>query len=55
MGEPVPIDFHKMTIQALKRYVLNHRDDQIAFQVLMERMVAQGQSQRCNEQQRDDG
>lgn len=36
-------DFQIMTIKELKKYVLEHRNDQTAFQILMERIDSQPQ------------
>ena len=36
-------DFQTMTMGELKKYVLEHRNDQAAFQALMERIDAQPQ------------
>lgn len=38
-------DFQTMTIRELKKYVLEHRNDQEAFQALMDRVDAQPQEQ----------
>jgi len=38
-------DFQRMTMGELKKYVLEHRNDQVAFQALMERIDAQTQDQ----------
>ncbi len=38
-------DFKAMTMQELKKYVLEHRNDQAAFQELMDRIDAQPQEQ----------
>lgn len=38
-------DFQTMTMGELKKYVLEHRNDQAAFQALMERIDAQPQKQ----------
>ena len=38
-------DFQTMTIGQLKKYVLEHRNDQAAFEALMERVDAQPQGQ----------
>lgn len=38
-------DFQIMTMRELKKYVLEHRNDQAAFQALMERVDAQPQDQ----------
>ncbi len=36
-------DFQTMTIRERKKYVLEHRNDQAAFQALMDRVDAQSQ------------
>jgi hypothetical protein len=38
-------DFKAMTMRELKKYVLEHRNDQAAFQELMDRIDAQPQEQ----------
>jgi ribosomal protein S4 len=38
-------DFKAMTMRELKKYVLQHRNDQAAFQELMDRIDAQPQQQ----------
>ena len=38
-------DFQRMTMGELKKYVLEHRNDQAAFQALMDRVDAQPQDQ----------
>ncbi|MGK7877946.1 MAG: hypothetical protein AB4426_32950 [Xenococcaceae cyanobacterium] len=38
-------DFQTMTMRELKKYILEHRNDQAAFQALMERVDAQPQDQ----------
>ncbi|MGK7916848.1 MAG: hypothetical protein AB4038_15100 [Prochloraceae cyanobacterium] len=38
-------DFQRMTMGELKKYVLEHRNDQAAFQALMDRVDAQPQGQ----------
>ena len=38
-------DFQAMTMGELKKYVLEHRNDQAAFQALMDRVDAQPQEQ----------
>ena len=38
-------DFQMMPLQELKKYVLEHRDDRAAFQVLMDRVDALPQDQ----------
>lgn len=38
-------NFQTMTMQELKKYVLEHRNDRAAFQALMERIDAQPQEQ----------
>ena len=38
-------DFDLMTIRELKKYVLKHRNDQAAFQALMDRIDTQPQEQ----------
>ncbi len=38
-------DFQTMTMGELKKYVLEHRNDQAAFQALMDRVDAQPQNQ----------
>ena len=38
-------DFQTMTMGELKKYVLAHRNDQAAFQALMDRVDAQPQEQ----------
>ncbi|WP_208492135.1 DUF6887 family protein [aff. Roholtiella sp. LEGE 12411] len=38
-------DFQAMTMGELKKYVLEHRNDQEAFQALMKRIDAQPQNQ----------
>jgi len=42
-------DFQTMTLQELKRYVLEHRNDQAAFQALMDRVDSQAQVQVYND------
>jgi hypothetical protein len=41
--------FQIMTLRELKRYVLEHRNDQAAFQALMERVDSQAQAQVYDE------
>jgi hypothetical protein len=41
--------FQTMTMRELKRYVLEHRNDQAAFQALMNRVGSQAQAQVYNE------
>jgi hypothetical protein len=43
------IDFQNMGIRDLKNYVLQHRDDQKAFQALMDRLDAQSPEQLYTE------
>ncbi len=38
-------NFQTMTLRELKKYVLEHRNDQIAFQALMDRVGSQEQAQ----------
>ena len=38
-----------MTLRELKKYVLEHRNDQTAFQALMDRVDSQAQAQVYNE------
>ena len=38
-------DFQRMTMGELKKYVLEHRNDQAAFQAFMDRVDAQPQGQ----------
>ena len=38
-------DFQAMTMGELKKYVLEHRNDQVAFQALVDRVDAQPQEQ----------
>lgn len=38
-------DFHSMTLQELKQYVLNHRHDPMALQVFMERIDSPSEGQ----------
>lgn len=38
-------DFQTMTMGELKKYVLEHRNDKAAFQVLMDRVDAQPQQE----------
>ncbi len=42
-------NFQTMTLRGLKRYVLEHRNDQAAFQALMDRVDSQAQAQVYNE------
>jgi hypothetical protein len=42
-----------MTMRELKRYVLEHRNDQAAFQALMDRGGSQAQAQVYNENEVD--
>ena len=44
-GLSMKSDFQTMTMGELKKYVLEHRNDQVAFQALMERVDAQPQDQ----------
>jgi hypothetical protein len=44
-GLSMKSDFQAMTMGELKKYVLEHRNDQVAFQALMERIDAQTQAQ----------
>jgi|GEM_PF-657552 len=41
----VNANFETMTLRELKQHVLEHRDDGVAFQALMDRIDAQPQSQ----------
>jgi hypothetical protein len=41
--------FQIMTLRELKKYVLEHRNDQAAFQALMERVDSQAQAQVYDE------
>jgi len=41
--------FQTMTMRELKRYVLEHRNDQAAFQALMDRVDSQAQAQVYND------
>jgi hypothetical protein len=38
-------NFQTMTMRELKKYVLEHRNDQTAFQALMDRVDSQAQAQ----------
>ena len=38
-------NFQTMTLRELKKYVLEHRNDQIAFQALMDRVGSQVKNQ----------
>lgn len=40
------VDFNKMTAQELKRYMLDHRDDQKAFYAYMDRRHARRRSKK---------
>ena len=42
-------NFQTMTLRELKKYVLEHRNDQTAFQALMDRVDSQAQDQVYNE------
>jgi hypothetical protein len=42
-------NFQTMTLRELKKYVLEHRNDQIAFQALMERVDSQTRDQVYDE------
>ena len=42
-------NFQTMTMRELKKYVLEHRNDQTAFQALMDRVDSQAQDQVYNE------
>ena len=42
-------NFQTMTLRELKKYVLEHRNDQAAFQALMERVDSQAQAQVYDE------
>jgi len=42
-------NFQTMTLRELKKYVLEHRNDQTAFQALMERVDSQAQDQVYDE------
>ncbi|MBE9035827.1 hypothetical protein IQ246_12055 [aff. Roholtiella sp. LEGE 12411] len=44
-GLSMKSDFQAMTMGELKKYVLEHRNDQEAFQALMKRIDAQPQNQ----------
>jgi hypothetical protein len=44
-GLSMKTDFKAMTMRDLKKYVLEHRNDQAAFQELMDRIDAQPQEQ----------
>jgi len=44
-GLSMRFNFQTMTMQELKKYVLEHRNDRAAFQALMERIDAQPQEQ----------
>ncbi|NES82816.1 MAG: hypothetical protein F6K10_16200 [Moorea sp. SIO2B7] len=44
-GLSMKSDFQMMTMGELKKYVLEHRNDQAAFQALMDRVDAQPQEQ----------
>ncbi|NET62077.1 MAG: hypothetical protein F6K47_39990 [Symploca sp. SIO2E6] len=44
-GLSMKSDFKMMTMGQLKKYVLEHRNDQAAFQALMDRVDAQPQNQ----------
>ena len=42
-------NFQTMTMRELKKYVLEHRNDQTAFRVLMDRVDSQAQDQVYDE------
>ena len=42
-------NFQTMTLRELKKYVLEHRNDQTAFQALMDRVDSQAQDQVYDE------
>jgi hypothetical protein len=42
-GSLMKVDFTAMTLKELKRYVLAHRNDQVAFQALIDRIDTQPQ------------
>jgi hypothetical protein len=42
-------NFQTMALQELKKYVLEHRNDQTAFQALMDRVDSQAQDQVYDE------
>jgi uncharacterized coiled-coil protein SlyX len=44
-GLPMKSNFQTMTLRELKKYVLEHRNDQTAFQALMDRVGSQEQDQ----------
>lgn len=44
-GLSMKSNFQTMTMAELKKYVLEHRNDQLAFQALMDRIDAQSQEQ----------
>jgi uncharacterized coiled-coil protein SlyX len=48
-GLSMKSNFQRMTLRELKKYVLEHRNDQTAFQALMDRVDSQAQSQVYDE------
>jgi len=48
-GLSMKSNFQTMTLRELKKYVLEHRNDQTAFQALMERVDSQAQDQVYDE------
>jgi hypothetical protein len=48
-GLSMKFNFQTMTLRELKKYVLEHRNDQAAFQALMDRVDSQVQVQVYNE------
>lgn len=42
-GLSMKVNFTTMTLKELKKYVLEHRSDQVAFQALMDRIDTQPQ------------
>jgi uncharacterized coiled-coil protein SlyX len=44
-GLSMKSNFQTMTLRELKKYVLEHRNDQTAFQALMDRVDSQAQPQ----------
>jgi uncharacterized coiled-coil protein SlyX len=48
-GLSMKSNFQTMTLRELKKYVLEHRNDQAAFQALMERVDSQAQAQVYDE------
>jgi hypothetical protein len=48
-GLSMKSNFQTMTMRELKKYVLEHRNDQTAFQALMDRVDSQARDQVYNE------